>query len=168
MRGARRARRVALDSAEQEADLVDHIKKEVQDKLRTLLRERSMRATASRIAVLVILHEQQAPMSHEQIMARLPAGAYNKASIWRILSDLADCGLLRRMDLGDRIWRYELRGSHHTISEDHHHFLCSACGEVTCLPPLELRSKDGSLPAVLHNIEYQVRVVGRCTICTVG
>jgi hypothetical protein len=47
-------------------------------------------------------------MTHEQVMTDQPSGAHDRASVWRILSDLADTGLLRRMDLGDRIWRYDL------------------------------------------------------------
>ena len=125
-----------------------------------------MRATAARIAVLVTLHEQQGPMTHDQIMSTLPSGAYDKASVWRILSDLSDCGLLRRMDLGDRVWRYELRDACRTVMDDHSHFLCEACGEVSCLPPLEVRALDGALPAVLVNAEFRVRVMGRCAACT--
>ncbi len=127
-----------------------------------------MRATAGRIAVLVTLHEQQGPMTHEQVMAVLPSGVYDKASVWRILSDLADCGILRRMDLGDRIWRYELRDACRTVTDDHPHFLCEVCGDVSCLPPLEVRAKDGALPAVLLNAEFHVRVMGRCAGCMVG
>ena len=130
-----------------------------------MLRERGMRATAARIAVLVTLHEQKRPMTHEQIMSILPSGAYDKASVWRILSDLAECGLLRRMDLGDRIWRYELQDACRTVTDDHPHFLCESCGDVRCLPPLEVRAKNGTLPDVLLNAEFHVRVMGRCAQC---
>ena len=133
-----------------------------------MLRERGMRSTAARIAVLVALHEKKGPMTHEQVMASLPAGAFDKASVWRILSDLADCGLLRRMDLGDRIWRYELQDSCRTVAENHTHFLCESCGDVSCLPPLEVRGSDGKLPAALVNAEFHVRVMGRCAICVTG
>ncbi|MDG1480657.1 MAG: transcriptional repressor [Myxococcota bacterium] len=124
-----------------------------------------MRSTAARIAVLVALHEQKGPMTHEQVMATLPAGAFDKASVWRILSDLTDCSMLRRMDLGDRIWRYELQDACRTVTDDHPHFLCEACGNVSCLPPLEVRARNGTLPAVLLNAEFHVRVMGRCATC---
>ena len=104
-------------------------------------------------------------MTHEQIMKALPDGVYDKASVWRLLSDLAECGLLRRMDLGDRVWRYELLDACRSITDDHPHFLCEGCGEVSCLPPLEVRAKDGVLPVALHGAEFRVRVMGRCASC---
>lgn len=107
-------------------------------------------------------------MTHEQIMGVLPEGVYDKASVWRLLSDLADRGLLRRMDLGDRVWRYELLDACRSTPNDHPHFLCEACGEVSCLPPLELRAEDGALPAVLQGAEFRVRVMGRCAGCIRG
>ena len=36
-----------------------------------------MRATAARIAVLVTLHEQRGPMTHEQVMETLPEGGFD-------------------------------------------------------------------------------------------
>ncbi len=130
--------------------------------MRTLLRDRGLRATAARIVVLEVLHEQRGPMSHEGVMAQLPEGVHDKASIWRILSDLADNGLLRRMDLGDRVWRYELLDDCRSVTDDHPHFLCEGCGEVRCLPPLEIRSPDGALPDALLGAGFHVRVMGTC------
>ena len=141
-----------------------HLEK-VQIEVRALLKEQGMRATAQRLAVLVILHEQGAPMTHEEVMGRLSAGMYDKASVWRVLSDLAGVGIVRRMDLGDRIWRYELQDSCRTLTDDHAHFLCEACSEVTCLPSLEVRAKDGKLPAALRDAEFQIRISGTCGSC---
>ena len=98
-------------------------------------------------------------------MDALREGVYDKASVWRILSDLADAGILRRMDLGDRVWRYELQDACRPVSDDHSHFLCEACGEVECLPPLTLQTDDGNIPSVLQGADYRVRVMGRCAEC---
>lgn len=143
------------------AHSLDHVR----DEIRTLLRARGMRATASRLAVLVALHEEAGPMTHEQIMETLPTGAYDKATVWRILSDLADEGVLRRMDLGDRVWRYELLDACRSVADDHAHFLCEACGTVSCLPPLEIRAQQGKLPPVLKGADIRVKVTGTCADC---
>ena len=137
----------------------------VQAEVRALLKAQGMRATAQRLAVLLILHEQKSPMTHEKVMGLLSAGLYDKASVWRVLSDLAGVGIVRRMDLGDRVWRYELHDACRTVTDDHPHFLCETCGEVTCLPPLEVRSKDGSLPKVLLDADFHIRVSGQCAGC---
>ena len=107
-------------------------------------------------------------MSHEQIMSKLPEGIHDRASIWRILSDLSDTGLLRRMDLGDRVWRYELLDACRAVTDDHAHFFCEKCGTVSCLPPLEIRERGGELPTVLRGANFQVRVAGSCSDCVAG
>ena len=137
----------------------------VRAEVRGLIRDRGMRATAARIAVLVTLHENQGPMTHEQVMGCLPSGVYDKASVWRVLSDLAGVGILRRMDLGDRSWRYELYDSCRTVTDDHPHFLCEECGNVTCLPSLEVRARDGNLPEALVNADFRIRIAGTCGDC---
>jgi len=137
----------------------------VQAEVRALLKVQGMRATAQRLAVLVVLHEQKAPMTHEEVMGLLSSGLYDKASIWRVLSDLAGVGILRRMDLGDRVWRYELHDACRTVSDDHPHFLCESCGDVTCLPPLEVRAKDGGLPKALLDADFRIRISGNCGDC---
>ena len=137
----------------------------VQTEVRGLLKEQGLRATAQRIAVLVILHEKKRPMTHEEVMGLLAPGLYDKASVWRVLSDLAGVGIVRRMDLGDRVWRYELHDACRTLADEHPHFLCESCGEVTCLPPLEVSARGGGLPEFLAGAEFHIRVTGSCKEC---
>ena len=138
---------------------------DVENELRSLLRGQKMRVTSGRMAVLIALHERRAPMTHEQIMDVIGETDFDRASIWRLLSDLADKGLLRRMDLGDRIWRYELVDDCRDIEASHSHFLCGSCGLVSCLPPLEVRTRDGRLPEALLRAEFTIRVEGMCERC---
>jgi len=142
----------------------DHLR-DVRTELREQLRAGGLRATASRLAVMLALHERQAPMSHDEVMAVLGDGAFDKASIWRILADLADSGLLRRMDLGDRVWRYELLDACRPVQATHPHFLCDDCGTIACLPPLQLRSAQGRLPDILRGADVNVHVTGTCASC---
>tara|TARA_B100000575_G_C23005586_1_gene579390 strand:- start:107 stop:550 length:444 start_codon:yes stop_codon:yes gene_type:complete len=136
--------------------------------LRSLLKEHGMRVTAQRIAVLSILSEQTGPLTHEEVMDQLAPGMYDKASIWRVLSDSANVGIVRRMDLGDRVWRYEMVDACHTAEDEHPHFLCESCGEVTCLPPLEVRTKDGRVPEKLMAAQFHIRISGNCGECEVA
>ena len=104
-------------------------------------------------------------MTHEQIMDTLPEGKYDRASVWRLLSELAEKELLCRMDLGDRVWRYELVDACRSIDASHAHFLCSRCGTVACLPPLEIRTQAGKLPRALNQAEFSIRIEGTCGAC---
>ena len=137
----------------------------VDRELRELLKSHRMRVTTVRMAVLKTLHAHESPMTHEQIMESLADGVYDKASVWRLLSELAEKGLLRRMDLGDRVWRYELQDACRTVTDDHPHFLCESCSEVTCLPPLEVRARDGGLPKALLGADFHIRISGNCKNC---
>ncbi len=138
---------------------------DVTQELRGILRQRGLRATGARLVVLAALHRRRGPMTHEQLMADIDEGFTDKATVWRILSDLSEKGILRRMDLGDRIWRYELLDDCRAVADDHGHFLCEACGVVRCLPPMRLTDVDGSIPAVLAGAAFRVRLTGRCGDC---
>jgi Fur family transcriptional regulator, ferric uptake regulator len=99
-------------------------------------------------------------------MEQLGVGAFDRATVYRILADLAAAGLVRKMDLGDHVWRFELQDECRQVTPDHAHFLCGGCGDVTCLPPIEIRSVTGALPAVLLGAEIQLKVMGTCARCT--
>ena len=131
-------------------------RQEMRDRLRAI----GLRATSPRLAVLVQLHEHAGPLSHEELNARLGVGRFDRATIYRILSDLTDAGLLRRMDLGDHVWRYELLDACRTIADDHAHFLCTGCGTVTCLPEMRLQPASGvTLPPQLQGAELHLSLI---------
>ena len=144
--------------------MTDH---DVHSEMRDRLHSRGLRATRSRLAVLESLHDAAGPRSHLELMSEIGQGQLERATVYRILSDLSEAGLLRRMDLGDKVWRYELRDPCcHTIADNHAHFLCMDCKEVTCLPEMELRPARGAaLPENLLGAEFQLRITGRCRTC---
>ena len=137
----------------------------VHNEIRGLLRAKGLRATTPRIAVLTVLHERRAPMTHEQIMDTLSDRAFDKATVWRLLSELSTVSIVRRMDLGDRVWRYELLDACRSVTSEHPHFLCGSCHHVFCLPELNVTSNDGVLPSVLEGASFQVRIEGTCKEC---
>ena len=134
--------------------------------LRELLRAKSLRVTRVRLGVLEVLHGAQKPMTHEEVMSILKAEYYDKASVWRVLADLESKGILQRMDMGDRIWRYELFDDCRKIERLHAHFMCTDCNDVSCLPNVELTSTKGELPANLRSKTSTIIVSGVCDACT--
>lgn len=134
--------------------------------LKSLLHAKSMRATASRMTALKVLHDAARPLSHAELMSVIDKDGWDPATMYRVLSDLTEANLLCRMDLGDHIWRFELRDACRSIQDEHAHFLCTDCGQVTCLPEVELRTTNGSsLPASMIGAELHLRVTGRCSGC---
>ncbi len=133
------------------------------DRLGALLRERGLRATPARVAVLRHLQTARRPLSHAEIIERLADRRWNRATLYRNLIDLTEAGLARKTELGDRVWRFEAAGAAHS-SRSHPHFVCTACGEVSCLDGVTIRF-DGDEAAGLRDQSLEIQVRGVCAAC---
>lgn len=129
-----------------------------------MIRDAKLRATNPRVAVLRLLHGISAPASHPEIYEALRNDGYDRATLFRNLVDLTNAGLLRKRDLGDRLWRYEL-ASVSGDSSDHPHFLCIVCGDVSCLPGIAMSVPDGTVPRALRNGHVEIQFRGTCDAC---
>ena len=133
------------------------------DELRAAIRARGLRATPSRLAVLQLLRASDAPMSHGDVADRLGSEAWDRATIYRNLTDLAEAGLARRTDVGDHVWRFEAVTADHDGS--HPHFVCTECGTVECLPEIELAIRRAKAPRAVKQRQVEVHVRGLCDAC---
>jgi len=147
------------------------------EELRGVVRAKGLRATPARLAVLELLRSSDAPMSHGDVADRLASQAWDRATIYRNLIDLAEAGLVRRTDVGDHVWRFEaLRDEHELMA--HPHFVCTGCGAVACLPEVELafrrppgesartpRGGRGRPPRAVKQRQVEVHVRGLCDAC---
>lgn len=133
------------------------------DHLRSALRTHGLRATPSRLAVLELVRASDAPMSHGDVADRLASHAWDRATIYRNLTDLVEVGLLRRTDVGDHVWRFEAVTDDHDSA--HPHFVCTECGAVECLPELELAIRRTKAPRALRQRQVEVHVRGLCDAC---
>lgn len=137
--------------------------KDVVDELRAAIRARDLRATPSRLAVLALLRSEGAPMSHGDVADRLASEAWDRATIYRNLTDLAEVGLARRTDVGDHVWRFEAVTEGHDTA--HPHFVCTECGTVECMPDLELAIRRAKAPRAVKQRQVEVHVRGLCDAC---
>lgn len=136
------------------------------DALKAALRGRGLRATPSRLAVLGLLRRHGGPMSHAEAADKLADHGWDRATIYRNLTDLAEANLARRADIGDHVWRFEaIDGAH--VDDRHAHFVCTECGVVACLPGVDLALGHGSrsAPRALKQKQVEVQVRGRCDGC---
>jgi Fur family transcriptional regulator, ferric uptake regulator len=138
--------------------------------LQALIRSARLRSTAARIAVLEYFHSHSGsgPNSHAELFDALVDRGFDRATVYRVLIDLSEAGILSRTDLGDHVWRFELRkgarGVEHT--EEHPHFVCVDCGEVSCLPGLSIRLEGGAnAPRSVSKNKVAVQLKGRCDNC---
>lgn len=129
----------------------------------TLLRAAGLRSTAPRVAVLRALLARTAPASHADLCASMKL---DRATIYRNLIDLTDAGLASRIDLGDHVWRFEVKRQvgDHVLS--HPHFVCSDCGAVSCLPDVTVRIVAGKgAPRSLASKKVAIQLTSRCDDC---
>ena len=73
------------------------------------LRDAALRATAARVAVLKLLGSMGIPMSHAEVVEALTEFGFDQSTLFRCLNEIADAGLVSRLDLGDQTRRFELR-----------------------------------------------------------
>jgi Fur family ferric uptake transcriptional regulator len=137
-----------------------------QTELKSQLRAHGLRATAARAAVYEVLLSVGGPVTHADVCDKLEGAAFDRATIYRNLVDLAEVGIARRSDLGDHLWRFELTDRAHDDHEKddaaHPHFVCTECGTVECLPEgaVTVAPVKGAPRALKKSVEVQVR--GTC------
>ena len=135
--------------------------------LQGLLRGAGLRSTAPRLAVLEYFHSHGGTNSHAEIFDALHDRGFDRATIYRILVDLAEAGILSRTDLGDHVWRFELKrvGPKQGLS-GHVHFFCTDCGVVSCLDAVEVKLKPGKgAPRAVTKQKVEVQLPGLCDAC---
>jgi len=132
--------------------------------LRTLqaqLRGAGLRSTGPRVTVLRAMQRRAAPVTHGELAAELMPEGLDRATVYRNLTDLAEAGLLTRTDLGDHVWRFELKGEADAAhGKDHMHFVCRDCGTVSCLPG----DSVPMTPLAVGRVE-EVLLKGLCNDC---
>jgi Fur family ferric uptake transcriptional regulator len=134
--------------------------------LRARIQRIGLRCTAARLAVLGELQRSASPLSHADIARALAPLDLDRATVYRNLMELSESGLVSRLDLGDHVWRFELREYGQGDAAEHPHFLCTKCGEVSCLNGVEIsftpgpRNKRSSVGKVT-----EILLKGRCSRC---
>ena len=78
------------------------------EEVRKVIRDAGLRVTAPRVAVMLRVEQTQGPVTHADIADALSPQGWDRATIYRNLTDLTEAGLLRRTDMGDHVWRFEL------------------------------------------------------------
>ena len=110
------------------------------DNVRARLRAAGLRCTAARLWVMQQLIEATSPVTHADVAQTLASQGFDRATIYRNLVELTEAGLVSRIELGDHVWRFELKRPGKT-EKDHPHFVCVDCGEVSCLPAVSVNIK---------------------------
>lgn len=132
---------------------------------RKLISCHGFRATAIRLALLEIIGAARGVMTASEILEELrQQRKVDKVTVYRILEEFSQRGIIRKLSIGGRACYYELACEHHPA---HPHFQCQSCGEVQCLEPMSLERIWPQLKGPLGNLaeEIDIRVQGICHKC---
>ena len=107
-----------------------------------LLRERGLRVTRPRLAVLEILSSNRGHLDVDEIAAKVRErlASVSTQAVYDVLGALSRAGLARRIEPAGSPARFEGR-----VGDNHHHVVCRGCGliadvdcatgEAPCLDP---------------------------------
>ena len=129
----------------------------------TALRAHGRRVTKQRLAVLAAVdHHPHSPAEAILATAREELPDITPQSVYVVLGDLTDLGMLRRFEPPHSPALYETR-----VGDNHHHAICSNCGRVEdvecavghapCLTP----SDSHGMTILIADVTY----VGLCADC---
>ena len=131
-----------------------------------LLRNAGARVTRPRLNVLRVLLEAPRALTHHEIAQRVRhAHRVDRVTIYRVLDWLVDNRLAHRIASDDRVWRFsaEIEGAD---TDDHVHFKCGRCGDVTCLDEARPLWRRLALPRGYRSQHVEIMVRGVCADCT--
>jgi Fur family ferric uptake transcriptional regulator len=131
--------------------------------LPALLRERGLRVTGQRLAVLrAVTVDPHATAEAVADAVRVELGAISLQAVYDALGALVEADLVRRIQPAGSPARFEAR-----VSDNHHHLICRTCGRVVdvdcaigaapCLDPVDDHGFQVD--------EAEVLYWGRCPQC---
>jgi Fur family transcriptional regulator, ferric uptake regulator len=137
------------------------------EKLAQILLEQSGdRVTPARQRVLALLIAEKGIVTHLQIEAELARSEpMDRVTLYRTLDWLVDKSFIHKAVGADRVWRFGVnqQGSAH---DQHAHFTCESCAQVTCLQNIPVTDSLPSLPKGFQRKAVELNVRGLCSQCS--
>lgn len=133
------------------------------------LSEAGYRRGGARQAILELLDEQTCALSAVEIEQALlqRKREVSRASVYRVMEELEEIGLVQRVEIGQGMVRYEpvRHGPGH-----HHHIVCDRCGR---LEPFTDDALERAIRRVAERLphevsEHEIVIHGACASCSQG
>jgi Fur family ferric uptake transcriptional regulator len=128
------------------------------------LRERGLRVTGGRVAIVKLLDASQVPLTLQQIQERAGEHACDFATVFRFISILEKKGFVEKVAWMDGTMRHELRANdaHH-----HHYLICRSCHKVEPVDDCVVGRLEEELAAKrgYTAIGHSLQLTGVCPSC---
>ena len=135
---------------------------------KSVLKERGLKATRARLAILSILAKEHAPKNVENLLEILQKNKntkrINEATVYRTLNSLVNDQLLKKVDLHQDSAFFEIEGEHH------HHIICTKCHKIEEIKSIKLEKflQEVVEPSCNFNkiTEHSLEFFGLCNSCS--
>lgn len=125
-----------------------------------LLKEKGLKKTPQRVAILSILQSENLPMSEAAIKEKM-GESFDRITFYRTIQTLLKSEVIHKIVLDNTLSQYALNASH---TEKHIHFFCEKCHKIMCM--YDTPQFIYQLPKGFQQIECNVIVRGICENCS--
>jgi len=141
---------------------------EVREAFRKYLRHNGIKCTSARRKILDAVLDLEEHFEAEQVLYRLKERGWDvgKATIYRTLPLLVECGILKQVRFDVKQFHYE----HDFGAGPHDHMVCRRCGRIVEFASeevLELRSRIARRHH-FHVVGHRFQLSGLCWECSVA
>ncbi|GMU19980.1 MAG: transcriptional repressor [Phycisphaerae bacterium] len=132
---------------------------------REYLRDRGLKYTRERETLLRAVLGNDEHFEAEQLLISLRQSGKRvaKATIYRTLPLLVSCGIIKQVQFGDSLARYE-----HTFGQDpHDHMICRRCRRIIEFDSAEVVRLRAEVAAryQFHPLSHRLQITGLCSDC---
>lgn len=130
-----------------------------------ILKNNQLSITGSRKKILELFLDSRGALAHGDIEKKI-GEKIDRVTVYRTLQVFLEKGIIHTIPTSDNNIRYALckndcsQGHHH---DNHVHFVCSACGNTSCLADVTIPKVK--LPIGFEAEDYQMVVNGVCKDC---
>lgn len=130
----------------------------------SFLHKNGLSKTRSRINIMNLLKNAEAPLSGKEICSGLKEKC-DRSTVYRTLGSLFEKKLIQRVIIDHEV-KYALKVSGingYGHDNEHLHFKCSICEKLFCLTEIEVQ--EYTLPDGFVKEENQFLIIGKCDQC---
>ena len=134
------------------------------------LKKARISVTQTRIKILELLNNSHRVWSIEQLISalkklpKITRGSLVFTTVYRCLLKMEESKLVKRVDLGDGISRYEYDSG---SPEHHHHIICRSCESIEPLDDCGIEVIENAVKKLGYSqIKHELQFFGICKPCT--
>lgn len=135
------------------------------EQLLAYLRKRGQRVTGERLALFEEIYRHHGHIDAEDLLGAMKAAGHkiSRATVYRNLDLLVDCGLVKKQRLGQDRYLYE----HVHAGQSHDHLVCRSCGRVVEFVSPGIAALQAGICRA-HGFSpdhHQLQILGLCNAC---